>query len=363
VPKAKKMNLLFIVPSLEPGKSGVGDYARRLGLELEAHGVCPHFVALNDPFVSEYSSVLSGEGTGRIVRIPKGTAGRSLKALRRDLGKMEPDWVSLQLVAYGFHDRAILGQLLQFFDKLSLPENREVMQHEIWIGAASNAQWKDKVQGHLQEYSLQRFHRGFQSKVVHCHAAPYRHALKGIGVESKPLPLFPNFDSRPDATESQPTTKVRFGIFSGIPPEQDLKILIAELGEGLDRVNLTGELVFFGRSGLSAGDLRSLDTDAGSVLEVQGRGEVPEETVPVMMASCHFAIAVVPLALWEKSSVVASWRGIGIPLFFPRNEVEFDGAKTPLPSGIIPMEGKWETKLLNPPEVEPPPTAEETVSF
>ena len=92
------MRILFLCSCLEPGRDGVGDYTRRLAEECAMLGHECALAALNDSFVRTTSE--EKQGGLPTLRLARGSDYGAVADFRK---KFAPDWISLQLVAYGLH--------------------------------------------------------------------------------------------------------------------------------------------------------------------------------------------------------------------------------------------------------------------
>jgi len=343
--------MLLIAPSFRPGASGVGDYVDELTRRLRDRGVESIIIGAADPFCDE---IVRADGALPTLRIPRGRLAASAEKARRFVEEFRPDSVSLQFVGYGYHPKARTREFREWLEALSLPSARHVMFHEIWIGAACNARFKDRLIGKRQRRELIRFFRAFRPRVAHCHSRPYRACLRHAGIAAKELPLFGNVSAE-SASPAESRDVARFGMFSGAPPELDLRSVVETLGRILRECGRRGRLRFFGRTNVTEAMRAELDRAAGEALTVELIGELGVAEVAEEMRATDFAIAGAPQALWEKSSVIASWRACGVRVVFPRDDVRFGASEPVLPSGLV----RWEDfpeALRRPPSVTPPPS-------
>src|ERR1019366_978591 len=104
------MKIAFLCSCLEPGRDGVGDYARRLAGELIRQGHSCVAVALNDPHIHktmfEQQEI---EGNSISTLRLSGVAPWSKRTVeaRNWLDGFNPDWISLQYVPFGFHPKGL----------------------------------------------------------------------------------------------------------------------------------------------------------------------------------------------------------------------------------------------------------------
>lgn len=116
------MKLLFLCGSLEAGKDGVGDYTRRLGVELVNQGHQVQLVALHDNVTLESFEQIIVDSDLKIdvVRFSSLLTWRSrIDKLERLLNIFRPDWISLQYVPYSYQKKGIAYELAENLKSLS----------------------------------------------------------------------------------------------------------------------------------------------------------------------------------------------------------------------------------------------------
>ena len=107
------MNILFITPSLEPGKDGVGDYTLRLAGALWEKGIHVFCISLADRYVPPKTELdfrapfVKSDALG-ILRLSADIPWKKrILILQAIIDDFCPDWVSLQYVPYGFDQRGL----------------------------------------------------------------------------------------------------------------------------------------------------------------------------------------------------------------------------------------------------------------
>src|SRR5260221_9151316 len=116
------MSILFLTSGLEPGRDGVGDYARLLAAECIRQKQACHLIALNDPYVSEPVEAMDSVGGTPILtlRLPARLAwGKRVERVRAFRSQHPCEWVSLQFVAYGFQRKGIVGNLARHLEPIT----------------------------------------------------------------------------------------------------------------------------------------------------------------------------------------------------------------------------------------------------
>jgi hypothetical protein len=249
-PVAGVRKVVLACSSLEEGYDGVGDYCRRLAIALKKHGVDCALLGLSDRHTDRVIEAETALEASRVelVRLPvELTTPQRAAAARTALERWQPDWVSLQMVSYGFNQRGILSRELRWMPTLLAPYRRHVMLHELWIGLYDWSPWKDVAVGALQRRALLTLLRRLSPVVVHTTTPVLRHTLRRRGINAGLLPLFGNIpvSDRPAGswlfealqqegivlTAAERQSFWLFGIFGGIAPDWSAEPLLSRLAE------------------------------------------------------------------------------------------------------------------------------------
>ncbi|QIL75338.1 glycosyltransferase family 4 protein [Hymenobacter sp. HDW8] len=104
------MNIVFLCGALEPGRDGVGDYSRKLAGALVEKGHQVALAALKDghvPAVTE-GIQLSDEVEVPVLRVPASwPAAQRFSRAKEWIGRINPEWVSVQFVPYAFQAKGL----------------------------------------------------------------------------------------------------------------------------------------------------------------------------------------------------------------------------------------------------------------
>ena len=190
-----QMKIAFLCSTLEPGRDGVGDYTRRLAGELIRQGHPSVLVAVNDSCVSK--KMLESqeiEGTAiSVLRLPRIMPWPQRTAEARDwLQACNPDWTSLQFVAFGFHRKGLCLGLGKKLAAINSNASWHVMFHELWLGVGEKSPLKHRIVGALQRMFIRDMLRRLRPQVVHTQAEAYRQVLSRDKVAASVLPLISN---------------------------------------------------------------------------------------------------------------------------------------------------------------------------
>jgi hypothetical protein len=312
---------------------GVGDYTRGLAAELNAQGHQCHLLALSDSHVREATACEFSDG-------PNVTMGLRLPAtqswperVRRAKSFCEslaPDWVSWQIVLYGFDRRGMSFGLGRRFKEISGTCRNQIMFHEIWIGGAEQSTAKHKIVGKLQRSIIKDLLRRLHPLVIHTHAPLYRHLLGKLGFPVTILSLFGNV-ALAASPESEWLKKQGAGawadrnawwifvMFGSIHPEWDAEDFWQRASEGAQKAGKKCLLIFIGRPG-AAGErkMQELQEHQGDSWRFLNLGQRPEEDISQSLLAADFGVSSVPPENVFKSGTVAAMIEHGLQVIVTR---------------------------------------------
>jgi hypothetical protein len=336
------MKIAFICSSAEPGRDGVGDYTRRLAAACVEQGHQCLVLALNDRHVNTSATELDGEAR-TIYRWSSSLPWWVRMAAARDrITRFAPDWISWQMVSYGFQPKGILGtEILQLAQELRAPR-MQVMLHEIWIGLAQGDSLWTRVTGWRQRRALLGFLRMVSPDVLHTSNETYAAALARRGWAATVLPLFSNIPITSVSVEQREETiarylpplpngnarliSVTFGtLHRQWQPEETAQLLKTAAA----RQHREPVLLAIGRIGPHGAEILERLKQAG--ITVIATGELPTEEVSLLLQSADIGIAPHPRALIKKSGVVAAMLDHGLPILMPRDDWHLRHGTTPEP--------------------------------
>lgn len=332
------MQLLFICTSLEPGRDGVGDYTRRLAGECATRGHGCTVIALHDPHIQQVTDMTPDNV--RLIRLPAtdpwpGRLTCAIKYLRR----IAPDWVSWQLVAYGFHPRGFLpAALLQNAPDLRGPRCH-VMLHELWLGLEVGASWRARAIGWLQRRGLLCLLEQLDPDCIQTSNAAYQHALMREGFEVSVLGLFGNVPISDDSSNITslvwwlPASANRIGAstftaltFGTLHQQWKPDATVAWLLATARRLGRPPALIAIGRVGSHAPAIFNRFRQQGVQVEVTG--ELDTATVSHLLRAADLGIASHPWTLIGKSGAAAAMLDHGLPVLVPRDDWRLRGTSS-----------------------------------
>jgi hypothetical protein len=334
------MKIAFICASAEPGRDGVGDYTRRLAAACAELGHHCLILALNDRHVNTSSTELFGD-TRTVCRWSTSLPWWVRIAAARDrISRFEPDWISWQMVGYGYQPKGILGpEVMQLARELRAPR-MHVMLHEIWIGLAQGDSWWMRITGWRQRRALLAFLRTVAPDQLNTSNQTYVAALARKGCTASVLPLFSNIPITPASPEQREEIVARhlppsangrgrlIGVTFGTLHRQWRPEAAARLlSSAAARQSREPVLLAIGRTGPHGAAILESIKQAGVTVAVTG--ELPVEEVSFLLQAADLGIAPHPTALIKKSGVVAAMLDHGLPVLMPRDDWRLRDGPTP----------------------------------
>lgn len=360
--RSNGVRILFLCGSLEPGRDGVGDYTARLAAELRSQGHDCLCAAIDDRFIEQDSvenGLVRGPGFLRLSR-KKSWAAR-MEVLWKKVAEFHPDWVSLQFVPYGFHPKGMPFLLPGRLGSIRGEFNWHMMFHELWIDP--RASWYAWVISRLQRANISHLYRSTRPKMVHTSNKNYAHKLAAVGISASVLPLFSNIE-RANSDPSLRKKIVRdicyqidnrdawiFIFFGTIHPGWDVDVFLNRISEVARKANKKAVvLLSIGKNPCQeSAPLSRLRKIKTGFLDFREIGELRPAEISQYLQAADFGVATTPLRLLGKSGSAAAMASHGIPVVVPRADVRLDRAILDK-KGIVPVDGFFEEKLLNPPK-------------
>ncbi len=359
------MKILFLCASLEAGWDGVGDYTTRLAGELRSLGHESWIIAIHDRHLRPNSGLESNFG---IVDRPQITSRLSssagwrqrIRAIQQAVVEYRPDWVSLQYVPYGFHRKGLPLLLPKRLASLGGWFRWHVMFHELWIDPG--ADWCSPLVSRLQQAHISNLCGSLCPALVNTSNVSYAKKLALIGIPASLLPLFSNIEKvSPDKFLRQKLVEeilpavhegdVWFFLFFGsIHPGWDVDVFLKRISEAARKAGKKAVvLLSIGKNPCQeSAPLTGLRKIEPGFLHFREIGEMATSDISQFLQAADFGVATTPLGLLGKSGSAAAMTSHGIPVVVPRADVLID-RDTLDKKGILPVDGLFEEKLLNPP--------------
>ncbi len=319
------MRLLFLCSSLEPGRDGVGDYTRRLAQECGKLGHACALVALNDGHVAE---TVEGTEPGGILTLrlpPNAGIARAVDFRQR----FAPDWISLQLVAYGLHPKGVLFTVIPKLQAVVGEVPLHLMLHELWLGNDAVPRLRHRLMGWLQKSSLQRLLTTLRPRLIATTNPVYAALLKTIGVEAGISPLFGNIPIANEALPADVAARLQpapdwIGLFfGGLYREWQPEPFLGRLARAARTAGRSVGLVQLGHAG-GEGDViwSELERDYAATFDFVRLGPQPAPVVSAVMQKADFGIAASPWSVIGKSGAATVMLEHGLPVIVTRDDFQ-----------------------------------------
>jgi glycosyltransferase involved in cell wall biosynthesis len=312
------MKIAFLCGCLEPGRDGVGDYARKLAGQLVQQGQRAVLVALNDNYVQEATEEI--QASLPTLRLPAAWPIEQRMAHAKTwLDAENPEVLSLQFVLFSFHPKGLPFGLAPLLATLGQGRTWHLMFHELWVGMATNDTLKRKLWGRVQKEIIKSLLAQLKPKLIHTQCSLYFAQLTKAGQPVTRLPLFSNIErvaSAPGApylykNEPGAPRPVRFIFFGGLHPEAKLRELISDLQTYYHHDPLAFEFIYAGRNG------QELDYHLPILKELNVRhqvfGELSPAEISQLLAGADFGVSTGSPEMLEKNGTVAATLLHGLP--------------------------------------------------
>jgi hypothetical protein len=318
------MKIIFLCGCLEPGRDGVGDYARRLAVELAQQGHETYGISLNDNYVTQATLATQpvDDASLAVLRLPA-TWPENLRfeRARQYVEELQPDWLSLQFVPFSFHPKGLCFSLAKQLAPLGKGRAWHIMFHELWVGMDTQAPLKHQWWGRVQQYIISGLLAKLRPRVIHTQTLLYQAQLKKIGFTSEHLPLFANISNnavqRPSSSissVSQATAikTVQLVVFGNIHVGTPIQALARDAAQYARDHDTTVTLTLLGRCGSEQTHWAATWQAAGLPVEILGEQE-PARISEVLLGAT-LGIATTPAVLLGKSGTAAAMQEHGLPV-------------------------------------------------
>lgn len=342
------MKVLFLCPSLAPGRSGVGDYTRRLAGECVRQGHASVLLALHDSAVSVPAEEVqvADDSSLPALRLPARLPWRERWACAsRWCNAAGPDAISLQFVCFGFESKGLIpNNFGRKVRALAGKRRVQVMFHELWLGLPRSSSLKHRTWGLFQRKRIRTMLRQLQAAVAHTQASPYLHILQQNGWQADRLPLFSNVPVSPLGPDesglgdacAQAGIPLRnregiwlVGVFGTLHPEWQPAPLAAAFAAAGARAGRTVSFLLLGRHGRTNGEVARWNASMSAIPWIDLGPRDPEQ-LSRFLQCLDFGAVSTPLSLLEKSGSAACLLEHGLPLVVCRNDCHF-GPEVPIP--------------------------------
>jgi hypothetical protein len=325
------MKIAFLCAAAEPGRDGVGDYTRRLAAACADFGHACRVLALNDRHLGGLATEWD-PATGGVTRWPAAAPWTErAAAVRAALARFAPDWISWQMVSYGYDPKGVLGPGLVGLARALRGWRTHVMLHEVWIGVARGDSCWARLTGWRQRRGLLAFLRAAAPIRLETSNPSYAALLARHGRGAAVAPVFSNIpvaaappERRAAALDRHLPPARRAGgrlvcvTFGTLHPQWRPAATARGLRALAERHGREPMLLALGRTG--AHGPRLLAELARHGVTTVATGELPPAEVSCLLQAADLGVTAHPRALLGKSGAVAAMLDHGLPVLAPRDD-------------------------------------------
>jgi hypothetical protein len=306
------MRIVFICGSLERGVDGVGDYTCLLSQELVALGHKVDIIALNDGHISN-QIIQNPDLPFSIVRFGIQVSWKKRMQLASDLlHKFSPDWVSLQYVSFGFHQKGIPFFLPSRLSKLGKTHRWHLMFHELWNGDNQNSKLSHRLLGLFEKKIVFGLLRQLEPLLCTTSNQLYNQWLKCEKIDNQILPLFSNIRSQKDKQSFPSVMENTVATFGQLESEELGRELISGALKMADGRSLKWRVL-----GLAGAKWENVLREKG--ISFVSSGKLGEEELSFALRSCRFGLASTNIYRIGKSGSALAMLENGLPLLVGRS--------------------------------------------
>lgn len=316
------MRIVFICGCLEPGRDGVGDYARLLGKALAERGNQVMLLSIYDYYQTTALKFIEERGGIKIIRISsKGNLNKRCSLAKKELEAFNPKWVSLQYVPYSFHKKGMELRLPQFFASLRGNYQWHLMIHEPWVVGRSFFS-KNRIIEWVQKNILRLLVKKLDPSMIHTSNPHYQHILQEGGVKSALLHIPSNipFEEGPSYSidqefqdlglgEESREEWIVLGTFGCLRPGVAYLKLLQKVTESPEAAGKNIALLSIGKTGPHASSVfNDLKNAFGKVVLIHEFGFRTTSEISRFFRLLDYGVASVPGHLLGKSGSYAAMR-------------------------------------------------------
>ena len=219
-----KLNIVFILGTLEENKCGVSDYVRRVCAYLAKKENSCTCIAINDKHICTENMIrtkLSGTKNIDLLRLSsKLTWWNRIQITKKTIETLNPNVVSIQFVPYAFNSKGLAWPLIALILLTSRKVKWHMMFHELWVlqnKINSIANLIKRIIGEAQKAIILVITYICRADVVHVSNHSYQLRQGSYGICSEILPIFSNIPFIPiKETVMKNSNSWKFVVFGSI---------------------------------------------------------------------------------------------------------------------------------------------------
>lgn len=321
------MKILFICGSLEPGRDGVGDYTRRLALELQHQGHQIYAVAFNDYNITgiTYQRQLAIDGSLEVLRLPAVmNMGERVGELKKLINIFHPEWISLQYVPYAFHEKGLPFYLYKLLPELGKGRRWHIMLHETWASRSGKGFLKQLFLELLQRRVLKYLVQTLKPKVMHTHLPAYYQEVRRLGFRVSELPLFSNVPIIKNEPCRHEQNTFRVGLFSQVDISESIIVFLVKLAQKVESSGCKLELLVIGGRNEHIKKFKcTIEQLDCFKSRIHCAGFLNEKELSSNLQCCTIGLTPIPRHALGKSGSVTAFIAHSIPVAAPNIHLNF----------------------------------------
>jgi hypothetical protein len=321
------MKIVFLCGCLEPGRDGVGDYSRRLGIELIRQGHDVSLLALHDYDVLQETNELQelNGTTISVLRIPNHVPDRMRFLMAKTfIDFKDPEWISLQYVPFAYQIKGLPFNLASKLKMLGGDKKWHIMFHELWVGAEKTNSLKINILSHLQRFIIRRMLAILSPTVIHTHLPFYQEELMEIGAEALDLALFSNIGRIKKTKNTNSSDVLRVCFFSQVGASKEIIMFLEKLREMANNNKRKFEILLLGGAPARMNSFKdevALLLGSGTIINYTGF--LPPDEISNHLQQCSIGITTIPLHGLGKSGTVAAFISHCVPVAAPNIDYSY----------------------------------------
>lgn len=297
---------------------GVGDYTSLLSKEFVKLGHESCIIALNDRHIAAQSIEKHDQSLSTIRFGSQVCWKRRADVAREQVEKFCPDWVSLQYVSFGFHDKGMPLFLPKYLSKIGKGKKWHVMFHELWNGGNLHSKLSHRLLGLFEKHISFSLFKMLKPRLCTTSNALYHQWLNDAKIANEMLPLFSNIRSQTNEQNFKSISQNTVAIFGQLESEKLGRELISAAIKMADGRPLKWRVL-----GLAGSKWEKVLREKG--ISFHSSGQMGEEELSMAFKSCRFGLASTNIYRIGKSGSALAMLENGLPLlvgssgWLPRN--------------------------------------------
>ncbi|MBD2753311.1 glycosyltransferase family protein [Spirosoma validum] len=255
-----------------------------------------------------------------VFRLPSvWSTSRRFKQAKQWIDNIDPDWLSLQYVPFGFQQKGLPFGLSNYLKQVGSGRKWHIMFHELWVGMDEKAPLKLVGLGRIQRLLIIGLVKALRPLIVHTQTHTYQEYLQKDKIVAFFLPLISNIPihnptsiARNPVSIARVTKTFNFVVFGTVHPDALIEQFTTEVFCIAQQENWTVSLTVIGRQSPESDRWLTIWKEKGLVCTVLG--EKSAEQVSQILSEATLGLSSTAFAVIEKSGSVAAMLAHGLPV-------------------------------------------------